>query len=189
MIFRKIIVWVSLLLSLNVFPSTLALAICDKYPDIVIVGGGPTGLDTAIQVKLMSPQAKICVLEKYENYQRTHTVFVDAEKSFGNATETKSFKQKATKEFNGSIPTTNIENSFLTQAKDLGIEIEYQNITDVKQIKTQFPNVKFVVGADGSHSVFSKNPLQRRGQAAEKPPVPGRSQIYGRRKKPEAVFF
>ena len=41
-------------------------------PDVVIVGAGPVGLWTAVQIKLLRPHNTVLILEKYKEYQRKH---------------------------------------------------------------------------------------------------------------------
>jgi len=40
--------------------------------DVVIIGGGPVGLWTAVQVKKRQPDAHVRVYERYGAYQRSH---------------------------------------------------------------------------------------------------------------------
>jgi 2-polyprenyl-6-methoxyphenol hydroxylase-like FAD-dependent oxidoreductase len=42
--------------------------------NIVIVGGGPVGLWTAIQLKRRRPDLEIRIYERYETYQRSHVL-------------------------------------------------------------------------------------------------------------------
>jgi 2-polyprenyl-6-methoxyphenol hydroxylase-like FAD-dependent oxidoreductase len=50
-----------------------------QRPDspIVIVGGGPVGLWTAIQLKKRCPESHIVVYEKYLSYRRSHVLSID----------------------------------------------------------------------------------------------------------------
>src|SRR4051794_31483904 len=47
--------------------------------DILVVGAGPIGLVNAWGMKRLNPKLKIVVLEKYAEYQRTHTLVMQAE--------------------------------------------------------------------------------------------------------------
>ncbi|HRE30351.1 MAG TPA: hypothetical protein PLD88_00115, partial [Candidatus Berkiella sp.] len=52
--------------------------------DVIVVGAGPVGLWSAIQLKLYNPTLNILMLEKHSEYQRSHTVKIDSE-SFKNS--------------------------------------------------------------------------------------------------------
>lgn len=45
--------------------------------DVLIIGGGPCGLLTAIELKLLRPHLRILVYEKHAQYQRTHVLQLD----------------------------------------------------------------------------------------------------------------
>ena len=43
-------------------------------PEVVIVGGGPVGLWTGVQLKKRQPNAVVIVYERYPEYQRNHVL-------------------------------------------------------------------------------------------------------------------
>lgn len=45
--------------------------------EIVIVGAGPFGLWTAIQIKKRNPDTSVTIYERYEKYQRSHVLRLD----------------------------------------------------------------------------------------------------------------
>ena len=49
----------------------------DVDADCVIVGAGPVGLFTAIQLRLRCPAMRVVMLEKYETYQRQHVLRIE----------------------------------------------------------------------------------------------------------------
>ncbi|MDP0562185.1 MAG: hypothetical protein QS721_07635 [Candidatus Endonucleobacter sp. (ex Gigantidas childressi)] len=44
---------------------------------VVIVGAGPIGFSTAIQIKLKTPDANVVMFEKYQDYARSHVLQID----------------------------------------------------------------------------------------------------------------
>jgi 2-polyprenyl-6-methoxyphenol hydroxylase-like FAD-dependent oxidoreductase len=46
---------------------------------VLVIGGGPTGLMTAIQIKLRRPETSIMILNKHAAYQRHHTLQLSSE--------------------------------------------------------------------------------------------------------------
>ncbi len=133
--------------------------------DVVIVGAGPIGLAFAWALKQLNPNLKIVIYEKYEQYQRKHTLNMlfqhlaalikaaDAE----NNPLLKELLQQLQKD--PHIRTSELEKTFKaiveSQATDIIIkEITGDNIHE--EILTQYPDAKLIFGADGTHSVVSK---------------------------------
>lgn len=73
---------------------------------IVIIGAGPVGLYTGIQIKLLNDQKNIIMFEKHEIYQRTHTVKL-AKESFNNSVCNSEFQQLLNS-FGDSISTSEL---------------------------------------------------------------------------------
>lgn len=119
--------------------------------DVVFVGAGPTGLWTAIQLKLHDPKIKIIMFEKYPEYTRERDVYV-RKTSFVGAHDNEDFQQLIAK-FIGKTTINNIESKLLDYAEQLGIEVINEEIKDCRHLKSRFPFAKFFVGSDGSRSV------------------------------------
>lgn len=128
---------------------------CGMQPEVVIVGGGPVGLFTAIQIKLNDPNTPILILEKHQHYERTHGLSLKVSSFVGAPDDAR--LQKLIKELPLSIRTNDLEERLLTFALQLGIEVNYKNLTNVGQIKEEYPSANFIIGADGTHSVVRSN--------------------------------
>jgi hypothetical protein len=149
-------------------------------PDVVFVGAGPVGLWTAIQIKLLvfvvillktclhavehidcflyqmySPSANIIMFEKHQQYQRSHVLRLE-QSSFRHCVENKKLKDMVSK-FPKFIRTNELEDQFLKVAAELEIQIEFKNVENFKEIRTQFPKTKIFIGADGSHSIVRRD--------------------------------
>ena len=48
-----------------------------ENPDFVIVGAGPVGLWTAIQLKKRASDSRVIIFERYSDYQRSHVIRLD----------------------------------------------------------------------------------------------------------------
>lgn len=123
-------------------------------PEVIIIGAGPVGLMTAIQIKLLDPEKQILMLEKYPDYQRKHSLLLD-KNAFSNAHPHPELQQ-IIKELPTKVRTNELENKLLAFAKKIGIEIHYQALTDCKTLIDNYKNTPIVIGADGSHSIIRK---------------------------------
>ncbi|WP_115707244.1 FAD-dependent oxidoreductase [Legionella sainthelensi] len=135
--------------------------------DVLVVGAGPIGLINAWGMKYLNPKLNIVVLEKYAEYQRSHTLVMDA-------TQLEAI-MKATHSENHPILVqllkqlkrdphirTNTLQQILTQlAKSSGVEIlteqEVKAETIKEKLAKEYPNVRLIIGADGTHSVVSRS--------------------------------
>uniref|UniRef100_A0A7S2U5Q7 FAD-binding domain-containing protein n=1 Tax=Lotharella oceanica TaxID=641309 RepID=A0A7S2U5Q7_9EUKA len=121
-------------------------------PDVVIVGAGPVGLFTAIQLKLRDPSLNILMLEKYKEYKRQHVLKIEAA-SLDTGIEDQRI-QDLKKNLTGKTPTNRIENAFKSLAGELGVTILYgEHVTDVEALPKRFPSARYIIGAGGRRSI------------------------------------
>lgn len=124
-----------------------------KSADIGIIGAGPVGLWTAIQLKIRNPNANIVVFEQHADYKRKHVLIInpDSLKGIPDHPELKAFVQMVKK--TNKLSTVVIENSLKKIAEDVGVNIIHKKITNPMNLKKTLPNVKIVIGSDGAHSI------------------------------------
>ncbi|MDI9819020.1 MULTISPECIES: NAD(P)/FAD-dependent oxidoreductase [unclassified Legionella] len=131
--------------------------------DIVVVGAGPLGLLNAIGLmKKKNPKPKIIMLEKYEQYQRSHNLSMDY-RQLGKFIKACGGDEKLSElykriKINRHIRTNEVEQTLRQYAEELGIEIRTgEEVKNVKEdVYDRFPNARLVLGADGTHSVVSR---------------------------------
>ena len=135
----------------------------------VIVGAGPVGLWTAIQIKAQNPDMEIEILEKRQDYQRAHTIklsinTLNSLKVSKNSQYSKDIDAMRLAIVNPNtkinfdlfigrytnIKTNELELALKQCAKDMGINITIKTVKSLKEIST---DVKYIIGADGAHSV------------------------------------
>lgn len=135
--------------------------------DIVIVGGGPVGLWTAVQLKKRMPGAQIRVYERHTVYQRSHVLRLDhwslmlyassahdsPEKSFVREVTGKSLSgMKAQFAKSLYIRTNDLEAALSRYAQALGIEVTLQKIEGTRHAEQLHPECYLFLAADGAHS-------------------------------------
>ncbi|WED43441.1 FAD-dependent oxidoreductase [Legionella cardiaca] len=132
--------------------------------DVVIVGGGPIGLAHAWGLKKLNPDVNVVVFEKYEEYQRKHTLIMQHQQlqKLMEATETMDDPDLLTLlkrlKKDPHIRTNELEQIFKTLAQNNGVEIiteEIKKETIQQQIFDKHPDARLIIGADGTHSVVS----------------------------------
>ncbi|KTD76326.1 FAD-dependent oxidoreductase [Legionella waltersii] len=133
--------------------------------DILVVGAGPIGLINAWGMKRLNPNLKIVILEKYSEYQRSHTLVMQAAQLEAIMKATNSEQDPTLVELleqlksDPHIRTNALQQIFTKLAKDSGIEVHTeQEVTDnniQQKLTEEFPNVRLIIGADGTHSVVS----------------------------------
>ena len=102
--------------------------------DTVVVGAGPIGLLTAIALKTLHPESNIVILEKYETYQRKHTLIMQAKllESFINVVGINHPKLQqllAQLQKEPHILTSELQTTLEAISLDLGIRKEIKTIT------------------------------------------------------------
>lgn len=135
----------------------------------VIIGAGPVGLWTAIQLKKRNPENHITVYERYDTYQRSHVLRLDhwsmilynknkkndAETQFINEVTGKS-RQNMQRQFTKSlyIKTNDFEQALKNYCKNLGINIVIQKINSTKEVEDLHPDCSHFIASDGAHSLL-----------------------------------
>ncbi|MBA3537430.1 MAG: hypothetical protein H0T84_12625, partial [Tatlockia sp.] len=136
-----------------------------KDTDILVVGAGPIGLINAWGMKRLNPDLNIVILEKYTEYQRSHTLVMEPLQLAAIMKATNSEQDKKLiellKQLNDdpNIRTNALQQIFTKLAEESGIEIhteqEVKAETINQLIDLEYPNLKLIIGADGTHSVVS----------------------------------
>lgn len=138
--------------------------------DIVIVGGGPVGLWTAIQIKKRRPGLDVQVYERYEEYQRSHILKLEhASLMYYSKTRRDTAEQDFWKEVTGKrvasladefqvaadsvfIRTHDLEKALKHYAGTLGVKVAYETIGDPSALMAKHPECTRFIAADGAHS-------------------------------------
>jgi 2-polyprenyl-6-methoxyphenol hydroxylase-like FAD-dependent oxidoreductase len=137
--------------------------------DIVVVGAGPVGLWSAIQLKKRLPGAQVRVYERHVAYQRAHVLRLDhwslllyaaadgspAEQCFVQEVTGKSLTAMRTR-FAESlyIRTNEFEAALQRYAQALGIELRHVRIDGTRHARDLHPECSLFIAADGAHSAL-----------------------------------
>ena len=142
--------------------------------NFVIVGAGPVGLWTAIQIRKRCPNSTITLYERYEAYRRQHvlkiqhsSVFFGASRSHDELddaffeevflTTRKNVKRSP---FQKSFISTNtIESNLKKWAIALGCEIVYKHIDTLEQLVERHNSDAVFILANGAHSELRRELL------------------------------
>lgn len=135
----------------------------------VIVGAGPVGLWTAIQLKKRMPDCQVVLYERYTSYQREHilkiqhsSLFFGADNSVAEQ-DTQFFQtifgrsrlqMRLTRLSKSFISTRSIESGLRQWALGLGCEIVYREIKSLADVKGDHPDVTAIILANGAHSAL-----------------------------------
>lgn len=135
--------------------------------DIVIVGGGPIGLWTAIQLKKRLPALSVRVYERHSVYQRSHVLRLDHWSMMlyaaagRNPAEARFVKDVTGKNVLGLhamparslyIRTNDFEAALQRYARELGVDICLERIADAGDAQARHPECALFIAADGAHS-------------------------------------
>jgi 2-polyprenyl-6-methoxyphenol hydroxylase-like FAD-dependent oxidoreductase len=135
--------------------------------NIVIIGAGPVGLWTALQIKKRVPAASIVMYERHTTYQRSHVLRLDYwslllySRKNRNPSEQAFYTEVTGKRVAGVqlgfanslyIRTNDLESALRDYALREGIVIEYRKIQGVYEAEALHPECTVFIGSDGAHS-------------------------------------
>lgn len=130
-------------------------------PDVVIIGGGPVGLWTAIQVRLRSPDAVVLVLEKYAQYQRKHVLRINRDSLKGVPQD--DTLAELCRNIAGVIRTSDLEERLLQVATCHDVHVKIETAASVESVIETYPTAKVIIGADGARSLVRDAICEGRG--------------------------
>lgn len=138
-----------------------------KSGKVVIVGAGPVGLWTAIQLLKRDPDLNVTLLERHEQYARSHVLrldhwsmllygraaFDELEKAFCEEVSGKSFGKMASLPAKSLyIKTNDLEAAMKGYAKSLGAKIELAMALSPEHVKRLHPDASVFIACDGAKS-------------------------------------
>lgn len=132
---------------------------------ICIVGGGPVGLYTALQLKIKIPYARVMVVEQYKQYQRTHTVHLSDDWIWAECYLYPFMIQQLNVDQHN---IQDLEQLLLDYCRHMGVEIVNEKITknSWSDPKAFWNQAQILIGADGAKSIlreiFFQNKLQHK---------------------------
>ncbi len=142
--------------------------------DIVVVGAGPVGLWTAIQLKKRYAGANIVIYERHEVYQRFHVLRLDHWSlllygAFNRQPWEQAFYQDVTGKSVGRvrlafsrslyIRTNDLETALRAYASHEGLTLVNRKISSAAEVQALHPGCTMFVAADGAHSVLRQELL------------------------------
>ena len=134
-------------------------------PDIIFIGAGPIGLLGAIQLKLQCPDKNILMFEKYQEPVRTHSMYVDHD-SFAGMDRSNGFG-KLLDDISSKIQISDLEKTLRQYAAQIGIHIDYNEITDFKELQQQYPDTHYFVGSGGLRGIIHPQVFNNENQINE----------------------
>jgi 2-polyprenyl-6-methoxyphenol hydroxylase-like FAD-dependent oxidoreductase len=123
----------------------------DPTSQVVIVGGGPIGLWTGIQTRLLSGK-NVTIIEKNETYQRSNIHLRISASSLEGIPSHPVLEGLVKKWGNRIVPIKEMEEDLTALAHQIGIKILKGHPADPKTLPELFPNAKLFIGADGARS-------------------------------------
>lgn len=140
-----------------------------KRREIVIVGGGPVGLWTGIQLKKRQSNAVVTIYERYPEYQRSHVLRLEyasmllhsktkrdlLEEAFLRDVTGKSLTQIVLRPTGSVFVRTNdLERALKVYAQAVGVEVRYERAISPEAVMQAHPTCQTFIAADGAHSVM-----------------------------------
>lgn len=121
---------------------------------LLVVGAGPVGLWTSIQIKVLLPEVKVIMFERYEEYRRHHVLRL-SRSSMRRASPHPKLNQLIDR-IPRVVRTSTLESELKALAMELDVKIVYKQIDNMDIMLQEYPGTVAVIGADGSHSMVRR---------------------------------
>ena len=119
---------------------------------VLVVGGGPVALWTAIQLRLLLPTQDVLVVEKRAGYSRHHVIKLDPAALHTPLADRSAVLRKMLASVPPTIAIADLERQLAALASLLGIRVAYER--EYPSVDVQ--DVVAIVGADGAHSTVRR---------------------------------
>ena len=132
--------------------------------DVIIVGAGPIGLATAVELKLLDPSIQIVIYEERKRYTRDNTLHLDkkALDTFHDDDDGVMTELKAEIQRSGCIQTLELQQRLQTIALGIGVTIiKPHKVHNYTQLINENPTAKVMIGADGAKSEMRRQLLAK----------------------------
>jgi hypothetical protein len=128
-------------------------------PNIILVGGGPSGLRLAIKLKEVFKDINVLVLERYREYTRKHHLQFHERKVNDEILKAKFIAKGKYNPKTGiiKIHIPKLENCLIERARELGVDIGYKKFTSKAELEAAFPECHNFIGSDGVNSTVRKD--------------------------------
>lgn len=146
----------------------------------IIIGAGPVGLWTSIQLKRRDPDSEVIIYERHKIYQREHILKIQHSSLFFGSSKKKSsfdnlFYKSVFDKSKMSLYTTPLKKSFvstqkiedglLNYSKNLGCKIIYKEIQNLDELFTEYGKESYYIIANGAKSkirdIYFKEGLEK----------------------------
>ena len=137
--------------------------------EFVIIGGGPVGLWTAIQLKKRNKSNKVTIYERHDVYQRAHVLRLDHwSMILYNKMKNDELEKEFIEEVTGLsqtqmmigftdtlfIRTNDFEKALKNYSLKLGVDIIKKRIKSPEEVEELHPHCKYFIAADGAKSLM-----------------------------------